>query len=152
MAQMRVRDQDLLIAQVKDKVNAKGLEDLQNNKKVQRIMNELEAKIAKVKSLIISRNDLDEEIRKLKEYMQEAVDKFQKEHGYDDDGYGYAPYFQGIYFDTNRYNGQAPEYKLKWNMSREDVQALETKVRLQTMGTDFDVYKLIEELTAEFSS
>ena len=43
MAQMRVRDQDLLIEQVKDKVNAKGLEDLQNNKKVQRITNELEA-------------------------------------------------------------------------------------------------------------
>ena len=152
MAQMRVRDQDLLIEQVKDKVNAKGLEDLQNNKKVQRITNELEARIAKVKSLIISRNDLDKEIKKLKEYMEEAVDKFQKEHGYDDDGYSYRPYFQGIDFDANRYNGEAPEYKLVWNMSREDVQALETKVRLQTMGTDFDVYKLIEELTAEFSS
>ena len=37
-------------------------------------------------------------------------------------------------------------------MPREESQALETKVRLQTMGTDFDVYKLIEELTAEFSS
>ena len=149
---MRVRDQDLLITQVKDKVNAKGLENLQNNKKVQRITNELEARIAKVKSLIISRNDLDKEIKKLKEYMDEAVDKFQEEHGYDNDDYSYRPYFQGIDFNANTYNGQAPEYKLVWNMSREDVQALETKVRLQTMGTDFDVYKLIEELTAEFSS
>jgi hypothetical protein len=152
MAQMRVRDQDLLITQVKDKVNAKGLEDLQNNKKVQRITNELEARIAKVKSLVMSRNDLDKEIRKLKDYMEEAVSKFQKEHGYDDDGYGYAPYFRGIDFNANKYNREAPKYKLTWNMSREDVQALETKVRLQTMGTDFDVYKLIEELTAEFSS
>ena len=84
--------------------------------------------------------------------MEEAVDKFQKEHGYDNDCYGYVSYFQGIDFHANRYNGDAPEYTLKWNMSREDVQALETKVRLQTMGTDFDVYKLIEELTAEFSS
>ena len=37
-------------------------------------------------------------------------------------------------------------------MTRSDSQALETKLRLETMGSDFDVYKLIEELTAEFSS
>jgi hypothetical protein len=37
-------------------------------------------------------------------------------------------------------------------MPREESKSLETKVRLQTMGTDFDVYKLIEDLTAEFSS
>ena len=93
-----------------------------------------------------------EEIKKLRDYMEEAVDKFQEEHGYDNEPYSYRPYLQGIDFDANRYNGEAPKYKLVWNMSREDVQALETKVRLQTMGTDFDVYKLIEELTAEFSS
>ena len=29
---------------------------------------------------------------------------------------------------------------------------LSTKLRLQTMSGDFDVYKLIDELTSEFSS
>ena len=37
-------------------------------------------------------------------------------------------------------------------MSRKDSKALETKLRLQTMGTDFDVYKLIDDLISEFSS
>ena len=36
-------------------------------------------------------------------------------------------------------------------MNRKDYQALETKLRLTTMGGDFDVFKLIEDLVAEFS-
>ena len=58
---------------------------------------------------------------------------------------------QGFDITTN-YNDRAPSYKVHWYMPREQARTLETKLRLTTMGGDFDVYKLIEELTAEFSS
>jgi len=39
-----------------------------------------------------------------------------------------------------------------WKLDSSKKQELTTKLRLQTISGDFDVYKLIEELTAEFSS
>ena len=153
MAQMRVKDQDLVIDQIKSKVNEQGLEALKNRKDVQRITNQLDARISEVKTLQAQKGELENKISKLKKSMDEVVSEFQKENFTDEDSrYNYSCYFKGISFEANNYGNAIPEYSLKWNMSYKDSQALETKLRLQTMGSDFDVYKLIEDLTAEFSS
>ena len=153
MAQMRVKDQDLVIDQIKSKVNEQGLEALKNRKDVQRITNQLDARISEVKTLQAQKDELEGKISKLKKSMDEVVNEFQRENFIDEDNrYSYSCYFRGIDFESNSYGNGIPEYTIKWNMPREESKALETKVRLQTMGTDFDVYKLIEELTAEFSS
>ena len=153
MAQMRVKDQDLVIDQIKSKVNEQGLEALKKRKDVQRITNQLDSKIETVKTLQAQKDELGKRIKQLKNDMDEVVSEFQRENFTDEDNrYSYSCYFRGIDFDSNSYGDSIPKYSLKWNMPREESQSLETKVRLQTMGTDFDVYKLIEELTAEFSS
>jgi DNA primase large subunit len=152
MAQMRVKDQDLVIEQIKSKVNEQGLEALKNRKDVQRITNQLDARISEVKTLQAQREELTKKITKLKNSMGEVVSEFQKEFTNKDDSYNWSSYFRGISFDANNYSEGIQTYSLKWNMPREESKSLETKVRLQTMGTDFDVYKLIEDLTAEFSS
>ena len=152
MAQMRVKDQDLVIDQIKSKVNEQGLEALKKRKDVQRITNQLDARISEVETLQAQKGELDNKICKLKKSMTEVVDKFQEEFTDEDSSYGWGSYFRGILFESNSYSHGIPSYELKWNMSRKDSQALETKLRLETMGSDFDVYKLIEELTAEFSS
>ena len=152
MAQMRVKDQDLVIEQIKSKVNEQGLEALKNRKDVQRITNQLDARISEVETLQAQKGELEDKISELKKSMTEVVDEFQKEFTDENSSYGWGSYFRGILFESNSYSHGIPSYELKWNMSRKDSQALETKLRLQTMGSDFDVYKLIEDLTAEFSS
>ena len=152
MAQMRVKDQDLVIEQIKAKINEQGLEALKKRKDVQRITNQLDSRIETVKTLQAQKDELSKRIKQLKNDMSEVVDEFQKEFTDEDSRYSYSCYFRGIDFESNSYGNGIPEYTIKWNMPREESKALETKVRLQTMGTDFDVYKLIEELTAEFSS
>ena len=152
MAQMRVKDQDLVIEQIKSKVNEQGLEALKNRKDVQRITNQLDSRISEVKTLQAQKGELENKISKLKKSMEEVVSEFQKEFTNEDNSYNWSSYFRGISFDANNYSHGIPSYELRWNMTRSDSQALETKLRLQTMGTDFDVYKLIEELTVEFSS
>ena len=152
MAQMRVKDQDLVIEQIKSKVNEQGLEALKKRKDVQRITNQLDSRIETVKTLQAQKDELSKRIKQLKNDMSEVVDEFQKEFTDEDSRYSYSCYFRGIDFESNSYGNGIPEYTIKWNMPREESKALETKVRLQTMGTDFDVYKLIEDLTAEFSS
>ena len=152
MAQMRVKDQDLVIEQIKSKVNEQGLETLKNRKDVQRITRQLDSRIETVKTLQSQKDELDKRIRQLKNDMDEVVSEFQKEFADEDSRYNYSCYFRGISYESNSYSNGIPTYSLKWNMPHADSQALETKVRLQTMGTDFDVYKLIEDLTAEFTS
>ena len=152
MAQMRVKDQDLVIEQIKSKVNEQGLEALKKRKDVQRITNQLDARISEVETLQAQKRELEDKISELKKSMTEVVDEFQKEFVDEGNSYSYGYYFRGINYESNSYSHGIPRYSLVWNMTRSDSQALETKLRLQTMGTDFDVYKLIEDLTAEFTS
>ena len=152
MAQMRVKDQDLVIEQIKSRVNEQGLEALKNRKDVQRITKQLDSRIETVKTLQSQKDELDKRIKQLKDDMSEVVNEFQKEFIDEGNAYSYGCYFRGISFESNSYSHGIPSYELRWNMPRHESQDLETKVRLQTMGTDFDVYKLIEDLTAEFSS
>ena len=79
MAQMRVKDQDLVIDQIKSKVNEQGLEALKNRKDVQRITNQLDARISEVKTLQAQKDELEDKISELKKSMTEVVDEFQKE-------------------------------------------------------------------------
>ena len=60
MAQMRVKDQDLVIDQIKSKVNEQGLEAFKNRKDVQRITNQLDARISEVKTLQAQKDELEE--------------------------------------------------------------------------------------------
>ena len=58
MAQMRVKDQDLVIDQIKSKVNEQGLEALKKRKDVQRITNQLDARISEVETLQAQKESL----------------------------------------------------------------------------------------------
>ena len=80
MAQMRVKDQDLVIDQIKSKVNEQGLEALKNRKDVQRITRQLDSRIETVKTLQAQKDELNKKIKQLKNDMSEVVDKFQREY------------------------------------------------------------------------
>ena len=88
MAQMRVKDQDLVIEQIKSKVNEQGLEALKNRKDVQRITNQLDARISEIETLQAQKGELEDKISKLKKSMTEVVDEFQKE--FIDEGNAYC--------------------------------------------------------------
>ena len=154
MAQMRVKDQDLVIDQIKSEVSSQGLEALKNRKNTQEILCILDANIDEIKTLQAQKDELGKTIKKIKTSMNERVDKFNKQFSTENDSQSWSShlYFRGIDLNSSSYGESIPEYKVKWNMSRKDSQALETKLRLQTMGTDFDVYKLIDDLISEFSS
>ena len=81
--------------------------------------------------------------------MSNRVKDFNKANNFEEI-YSYSKTGQGFDFDRG-YSENAPSYKLVWNMNHKDYKALETKLRLTTMGGDFDVFKLIEDLVAEFS-
>ena len=86
--------------------------------------------------------------------ITDKLDKFNKQFSTEDGSQSWSNhlYFRGIDLNSASYGEGIPEYKIEWNMSRKDSKALETKLRLQTMGTDFDVYKLIDAVISEFSS
>ena len=98
---------------------------------------------------------LAEDIRMEVDALKEFVGLFQKKAGLSKlDEYTYNGY-QGFQLtNVGRYSSvqEIPEYKVMWKLDSSKKQELTTKLRLQTMGGDFDVYKLIEELTSEFSS
>ena len=53
---------------------------------------------------------------------------------------------------SNYGSPEVPEYEVDWKLPYTKKHEISNKLRLQTMGGDFDVYKLIDELTSEFSS
>ena len=73
MAQMRVKDQDLVIEQIKSKVNEQGLEALKNRKDVQRITNQLDSRIETVKTLQSQKDELSKRIKQLKNDMLSLI-------------------------------------------------------------------------------
>lgn len=149
MAQMRIKDQDLILAQVKEKLDTQGLNALQARKDVVSLTKQLDTRIENITDLITQRQDLDRRIKNIREDIKQRVEDFNKANNFEEI-YSYSKTGQGFQLDTG-YSDNIPEYKLVWNMNRKDYQALETKLRLTTMGGDFDVFKLIEDLVAEFS-
>jgi cell division protein FtsB len=150
MAQMRIKDQDLILAQVKEKIDTQGLNALQARKDVVNLSQQLDARIETITDLIAQQQDLEQQIKDLRDDMQSRVKDFNNANNFEEI-YSYSRTGQGFDFDRG-YSEKVPSYKLVWNMNNKDYRALETKLRLTTIGGDFDVFKLIEDLTTEFSS
>ena len=155
MAQMRVKDQDLVVEQVVSTIESNELELFKARKDVQAIETTVQSRIESISKLVEQYKKLAEDIRMEVDALKEFVSLFQKEAGLSKlDEYTYNGY-QGFQLtNVGRYSSvqEIPEYKVMWKLDSSKKQELTTKLRLQTMGGDFDVYKLIEELTAEFSS
>ena len=155
MAQMRVKDQDLVVEQVVSTIESNELELFKARKDVQAIETTVQSRIESISKLVEQYKELAEDIRMEVDALKEFVSLFQKEAGLSKlDEYTYNGY-QGFQLtNVGRYSSvqDIPEYKVMWKLDSSKKQELTTKLRLQTMGGDFDVYKLIEELTAEFSS
>lgn len=149
MAQMRVKDQDLILAQVKEKLDTQGLNALQARKDVLDLTKQLDTRIETITDLIAQQQDLEQQIKNLRDDMSNRVKDFNKANNFEEI-ISYSKRGQGFDFDRG-YSEKVPSYKLVWNMNNKDYRALETKLRLTTMGGDFDVFKLIEDLVAEFS-
>ena len=149
MAQMRVKDQDLILEQVKEKLDTQGLNALQTRPDVLALSQQLDARIETITDLISQHQELEKQIKDLRADMSNRVKNFNKANDFEEI-YSYSKTGQGFDLDTG-YSDCIPKYKLVWNMNKKDYKALETKLRLTTMGGDFDVFKLIEDLVAEFS-
>jgi len=150
MAQMRIKDQDLILAQVKEKIDTQGLNALQARKDVVNLSKQLDTRIETIADLIAQQQELEKQIKDLRDDMQSRVKDFNNANNFEEI-YSYSKTGQGFDFDRG-YSEKVPSYKLVWNMNHKDYRALETKLRLTTIGGDFDVFKLIEDLTTEFSS
>ncbi len=148
MAQMRVKDQDLIIEQVVSKIEATELDKFKARKDVLIIEEEIQDRIDSINDLVQQYNKVEKIIKDEQENLKQLVKSFQEANGFE----------TGLYYEKQgielqgHYGVGVPEYKIVWNLPHRKKQEMTTKLRLQTMGGDFDVYKLIEELTAEFSS
>ena len=155
MAQMRVKDQDLIVEQVVEKIETTELDKFKAREDVQAIETTVQSRIESISKLVEQYKELAEDIRMEVDALKEFVSLFQKEAGLSKlDEYTYNGY-QGFQLtNVGRYSSvqEIPEYKVMWKLASSKKQELTTKLRLQTISGDFDVYKLIEELTAEFSS
>lgn len=149
MAQMRVKDQDLIIEQVVSKIEATELDKFKAREDVQSIQGVIEARIEIISRLVEQHKELEETIKSDLKELEALVKSFQEANGFET-GLYYEK--QGIELQGAHYGVGVPEYKIVWNLPHRKKQEMTTKLRLQTMSGDFDVYKLIEELTAEFSS
>ena len=148
MAQMRVKDQDLIVEQVVSKIEAIELEKLKARKDVQEVQANAEAKIEVISRLVEQYKELSKTIKAEKKELKKLVNSFQEvnefESSYSTD--------KGIYLNDGYHTDTVPTSTIVWKMNWGQKGEISTKLRLQTMSGDFDVYKLIEELTAEFSS
>jgi hypothetical protein len=149
MAQMRVKDQDLIVEQVVEKIEATELEKFKARKDVQDIQEAMNERIGMIKQLHDKYKEYEERIKADQKELETLVKSFQEDNGFETELY-YDN--QGIKLQGVSYGFGVPTYELVWNLPHSTKRELSTKLRLQTMGGDFDVYKLIEELTAEFSS
>ena len=147
MAQMRIKDQDLIVEQVVSKIESIELEKLKARKDVQEVQANAEARIEIISRLVEEYNELSKTIKAEKKELETLVKSFQEanelESSYSTD--------KGIYLNDGYHTDTIPTCSIIWRMNWGQKGEISTKLRLQTMGGDFDVYKLIEELTAEFS-
>ena len=155
MAQMRVKDQDLVVEQVVSTIESNELELFKARKDVQAIEISIQSRIEGISKLVEQYQQLAEDIKINTSALKDFVGSFQSKAGLSElNEYTYNGY-QGFQLtNVSRYGStnEVPDYKIMWKLDSSKKQELTTKLRLQTMGGDFDVYKLIEELTAEFSS
>ena len=150
MAQMRIKDQDLIVEQVVEKIEATELEKFKARDDVQSIQGVIQKRIEHISGLVDQYKELEEAIKADQKELKDLVQAFQKSNGFEYSSYATR---QGVWLDNvSTYGVSVPELKVVWQLPYQTKNKISTKLRLQTMGGDFDVYKLIEELTAEFSS
>jgi uncharacterized protein YktA (UPF0223 family) len=149
MAQMRVKDQDLIVEQVVSKIEATELEKFKAREDVKGIQILLDERIGMIKQLHDKYKEYEERIKADQKELKELVQSFQEVNGLDYSKYSVN---QGFQLEGVSYGVGVPTYSMHWNLPYSTKRELSTKLRLQTMGGDFDVYKLIDELTSEFSS
>jgi len=149
MAQMRVKDQDLIVEQVVSKIEAEKLNEFKSREDVKGIQLLLDERIGMIKQLHDKYKEYEERIKADQKELKELVQSFQEVNGLDYSKYSVN---QGFQLEGVSYGVGVPTYSMHWNLPYSTKQEMTTKLRLQTMGGDFDVYKLIEELTSEFSS
>tara|TARA_R100001163_G_C4951116_1_gene118841 strand:+ start:104 stop:553 length:450 start_codon:yes stop_codon:yes gene_type:complete len=149
MAQMRIKDQDLIVEQVVNKIEAIELEKLNDRKDVQTVLADAEARIEVISRLVEQYNELEKNIKAEKKELETLVKSFQEANEFDSLSYSTD---KGISLYDGYNTNTIPTCSTVWRMNWGQKGEISTKLRLQTMSGDFDVYKLIEELTAEFSS
>ena len=148
MAQMRIKDQDLIVEQVVNKIEAIELEKLKARKDVQEVQTNAKARIEVISRLVEEYNELEKNIKARKKELETLVKSFQEANEFDS---SYST-DKGIYLNDGYHTNTIPTCSTIWSMNWGEKGEISTKLRLQTMSGDFDVYKLIEELVSEFSN
>ena len=149
MAQMRIKDQDLIVEQVVSKIEAIELEKLKAREDVQEVQANAEARIEVISRLVEEYNELSKTIKAEKKELETLVKSFQEANEFDSSSYSTD---KGIYLNDGYHTNTVPTSSIVWKMNWGQKGKISTKLRLQTMSGDFDVYKLIEELVSEFSN
>jgi hypothetical protein len=152
MAQMRVKDQDLIVDQVVEKIEANELDKFKAREDVIGIQSVLDTRIDMIQQLYYTFKQYEQNIKDDIKELVELVNDFQEVNNLkESEHYNVTKGFR-LMKTSNYGSPEVPEYEINWKMPIPQKRELSTKLRLQTMSGDFDVYKLIDELTSEFSS
>ena len=152
MAQMRVKDQDLIVEQVVEKIEATELDKFQAREDVKAIRDVIDTRIDMIQTLHDTYKEYEENIKDDIKELLALVNDFQIINRFEEaNHYANSTGFR-LRNVSNYGSPEVPEYEIDWKLPQSQKRELKTKLRLQTMSGDFDVYKLIEELTSEFSS
>ena len=152
MAQMRVKDQDLIVEQVVKKIEATELDKFKAREDVQSIQSVIDTRIDLIQQLYYTFKQYEQNIKDDIKELVELVDDFQEVNGLKESNH-YANSTGFRLSNVSLYGSpDVPEYKIDWKLPTNTKRELAVKLRMQSMGGDFDVYKLIDELTSEFSS
>ena len=152
MAQMRIKDQDLIVEQVVEKIEANELDKFKARDDVQSIQSIIETRIDMIQTLYDTYKEYEENIKDDIKELVALVNDFQIINRFEEvNHYANSAGFR-LRNVSNYGSPEVPEYEINWKLPTNTKRELAVKLRLQTMSGDFDVYKLIEELTAEFSS
>ena len=149
MAQMRVKDQDLIVQEVVSTIEDNKLQEFKTRKDVQSFHSKIQVKLNDIKVLKNQLNELEKTIKTDKKEVYDLVMKFQEKNNLTTERYGEN---QGFSIDYNSYSSSVPTCKIVWQLDYITRQKLSTKLRLETMGGDFNAYELIKELVNEFSN
>ena len=149
MAQMRVKDQDLIVKEVVSTIEDNKLQEFKSRKDVQSFHSKIQVKLNDIKVLKNQLNELEKTIKTDKKEVYDLVMKFQEKNNLTTERYGEN---QGFVIDYSSYSSDVPTCKIVWQLDYITKQKLTTKLRLETMGGDFNAYELIEQLVNEFSN
>jgi chromosome segregation ATPase len=149
MAQMRVKDQDLIVQEVVSTIEDNKLQEFKARKDVQSLHSKIQARLDAITQLKNQLDELEKTIKTDKEEVRALVMKFQEKNNLATERYGEN---QGFHMEYNSYSTNVPTCRIVWQLSYIVKQKLTTKLRLETMGGDFNAYELIEQLVNEFSN